>query len=186
MSLIAKICLIGDGRVGKTSLSNRYYGRGFNSDYLPTLGSNFLSKVTRIDTETGSTEIRFQIWDLAGQPSYDQIRAIYYKGAVGVLLIFDLTEPDSLEHLEKWAKEYFVNCGLSRGKLVVLGNKVDLKDDRKVFSPTIKQYIKDRIISKFPNIVGEVEYFETSAITGENVNQVFLALGKSVIDILQK
>ena len=134
MALIAKICLIGDGKVGKTSLTNRYLGKGFTSEYLPTLGSNFLSKVTQINTESGSKEIRFQIWDLAGQPSFNQIRPLYYRGAIGALLVFDLTVPDSLKNLERWAKEFFANCGLPLIKLIVLGNKVDLKKKYKDIS----------------------------------------------------
>ena len=102
MVILAKTILIGDGAVGKTSLKRKYIGKGFPSDYLPTLGSDFVIKKVQINSNSISREIKFQIWDIAGQPSFKQIRARYYNQAIGALLVFDVTRPDTLYNLEKW------------------------------------------------------------------------------------
>ncbi len=90
LTILAKMCLLGDGNVGKTSLRNQYMGKGFQSDYLPTLGADFASIEVQIPFPAGEKSLRWQIWDLAGQPSFSQIRNFYYKHSKAALLIFDL------------------------------------------------------------------------------------------------
>lgn len=177
-----KLCLLGDGEVGKTSLLNRYLGKGFTSEYLPTLGSNFLSKQVSLETKFGPKDIRFQIWDLAGQPSFTHIRRIYYEGAAGACLVFDLTRKISLNNLEKWLGEFLKNNKSLRPSIIVLGNKLDLKDEIKISSYTVNQYIFNHLSNKFPIEGNTIDYLETSAKTGENVDKAFQMLGEKIID----
>jgi small GTP-binding protein len=179
--LLAKICLLGDGEVGKTSLINRYIGKGFTSEYIPTLGSNFLSKLVSFDTKYGLKDLRLQIWDLAGQPAFEQIRRLYYKGSAGAFIVFDLTRPQSLENMERWLKEFSKNIELSSSSIIVLGNKVDLIDEIKIPSDTVKHYIDNRLINKLSNVDTQIEYYTTSAKTGVNVDQAFSLLGEKII-----
>ncbi len=177
-----KICLLGDGEVGKTSLLNRYLGKGFTSEYLPTLGSNFLSKQVTIETKFGPKDIRFQIWDLAGQPPFTLIRRIYYQGAAGACLVFDLTRASSLNNLERWLDEFLKNNKSSKPSFIVLGNKMDLKDEIKISFYTVKQYIFNHLSNKFSFEETTIDYYKTSAKTGENVNHAFLILGEKIIE----
>jgi small GTP-binding protein len=179
MALIVKICLLGDGKVGKTSLSNRYLGKGFCSDYAPTLGAGFTSKQVFLETDYGKKEIRFQIWDLAGQPAFSAIRSIYFQGATGACLVFDRTQPDSLESIKKWSDEYLKHCGVSNTTIIVLGNKSDLADEIGVSRQSVDYYIKSRL-SKLDRVDKQIEYFETSAKTGQNVDQAFELLGRRI------
>ena len=180
MAIIAKICLLGDGRVGKTSLANRYLGRGFSSNYIPTLGSDFTSKQVTIETDIGFQRIHFQIWDLAGQPSFKQIRSIYFKGAVGVFLVFDLTNPETLESIKRWSDEFLKHCKVSNPTMMILGNKNDLLDEIKVSRESVEYYIRNRLSTK-EKISLQFDYFLTSAKTGENVDKAFKILAKSII-----
>ncbi len=180
MALIAKVCLLGDGFVGKTSLANRFLGKGFISDYIPTLGSDFTSKQISLETDFGRQEIRFQIWDLAGQPSFSTIRSFYYKGAAGAFLVFDLTSPDSLESLQKWSDEFLKHCKVSNPTLIVLGNKFDLEDEIRISSKSVEYYIKSRLLDNQNTTENEIKFYETSAKTGLNVDKVFELLGRKI------
>ena len=184
MTLLAKICLLGDGKVGKTSLINRYLGKGFTSEYTPTLGSDFLSKQVVLDTAYGLKKFRFQIWDLAGQPAFDQIRRLYYKGAMGALIVFDLTRLDSLENIEKWLQEFSKNNELSSSSIIVLGNKMDLTDEINISINVARDHIANHLVNKYPNIDPRIKYFSTSAKDGTNVEQAFSALGERIVEKL--
>ncbi|MHA1115558.1 MAG: Rab family GTPase, partial [Candidatus Heimdallarchaeaceae archaeon] len=81
-----KIVLAGDGAVGKTSIRERYMGKGFTGDYLKTIGADFASKKVKVE----DNDITFQIWDLAGQESYSAVRTTFYKGAIAAWLVFDI------------------------------------------------------------------------------------------------
>ena len=181
MGLIAKICLLGDGKVGKTSLVNRYLGKGFTSDYLPTLGSEFASKEIQLKTVHGPKDIKFQIWDLAGQPSFDQIRRVYYKGSIGAILVFDLTRFKSLKNLEHWVKEFNDNSDVPNHTLIVLANKSDLKSQIKVTSKEIEDYIQTTLQDNNETGFQSIKFLKTSAKTGENVEEAFEYLGYSIV-----
>ncbi|MHA1978722.1 MAG: Rab family GTPase [Candidatus Hodarchaeales archaeon] len=184
MALIAKICLLGDGKVGKTSLVNRYLEKGFLSDYLPTLGSDFTSKEIHLETDYGPKEIRFQIWDLAGQPNYGQIRRVYYKGSIGAFLVFDLTNPKSLENLVHWVQEFSDNAGVHYYTLIMLANKSDLKNEIMITPQDVEKAIKAIEQEKGDGTSNQVHYFETSAKTGQNVTEAFEFLGHSIVNNL--
>jgi small GTP-binding protein len=175
---------LGDGKVGKTSLINRYLGKGFTSEYTPTLGSDFQSKQVALDTSYGLKKIRFQIWDLAGQPAFNQVRRLYYKGSAGAFLVFDLTYPNSLKNIEKWLQEFSKNIEIPSSSIIVLGNKMDLIDDIKISFNSVRDYIDHHLVNKYPNIDPQIKYFSTSAKDGNNVEQAFSALGERIIEKL--
>ena len=102
MALFAKVILAGDGAVGKTSLRKRFMESVFDGQYLMTIGADF--SVKEIDVKMGSEklQVKMQIWDLAGQPRFQEVRSVYYSGVVGAVLVYDVTRPDSFENTTKW------------------------------------------------------------------------------------
>ena len=157
-----KIILTGSFGVGKTSLFNRFLYSKFDEKYLTTIGVKVDKKVIEIDGK----ELNLLIWDIAGEISQNKVPNSYFLGTSGIIYVFDLTRPitvknleTDLEHLRK----------LSPGVTIkTVGNKKDLV--------TAEQ------IRKFEEVTG-VEYdFLSSAKTGENVEEIFTALGKSLLD----
>ena len=109
MSFLMKIVLAGDGAVGKTALRERYLGKGFSSNYMMTIGADFALKEATIREKS----IKFQIWDLAGQPRFNSVRELYYRGSHGAMLVFDLTRRESFTNLYLWIDELLKNSGKS-------------------------------------------------------------------------
>ena len=181
-----KVCLLGDGAVGKTALRERYLGKQFSSGYVMTIGADFAVKKTRITTEEGDKDVKFQIWDLAGQPRFNSVRELYYKGSHGGLLVFDITRRDSFTNLDSWLNELFKNSGRGAMPVAVLGNKVDLRDEADdcvtetealEFAENLKNSLK---------INCEIPYLETSAKTGENVDKSFEILAHNIRQFLMQ
>lgn len=143
-------------------------------------GTNFIIKQISINTEEGVKDLRFQIWDPQGKPKVGQIRSGYYKGASGALLIFDVTRFDSLTNLTTWIEEFSNHIELPKASIVIIGNKIDLKEDIEVYPEQAKDFIDQNIatMSKFEN---QVKFFETSAKTGENVDKAFESLTLSIV-----
>jgi small GTP-binding protein len=179
MVVRVKISLCGDGMVGKTTLRDCYLGLGFQTDYIPTIGTDVVSKQIKLYDGGEYRELKFQIWDLAGQPNYHEVRKLFFKQTVGAFLVFDITRPDTLFSLDKWMNELNKHSGRKDISIIVLGNKLDLQDEVKdtVKSEKAREYISDELISKFSNIGDDVTYLETSAKTGENVDEAFQKLG---------
>ena len=126
--MLFKIVLVGDSGVGKTNLLTRFSKNEFNLESRATIGVEFATKT--INTETGH-KIRAQIWDTAGQDRYRAIASSYYKGAVGALLVYDITKTESFENVSKWLAELREH-GLANMTLMLIGNKTDLAKMRTV------------------------------------------------------
>lgn len=160
MFLLLKVIVIGDGAVGKTSLTTHFaYGR-FIEYYKMTIGVDFFVKDVRIKDDD---IVRLQIWDTAGQERFAFMRPSYYEGASGGFLVYDVMRPDTFNHLDRWLREVYEKCG--RIPLFVLGNKIDL-EPRKVKKLHAEQYAEKQ----------GLPYYETSAKTGECVIDVFTEL----------
>jgi len=158
---IFKVILLGDGAVGKTSLIRKYMEGKFRIDYLPTIGAQIYTKIIKDGKGTGA---KLVIWDISGQPAFKGIRSDYYKGATGIILVFDLTRPETLEHLDVWVNEAMKYTKAPR--IIVAGSKFDLEHDRKVLEKSGEVYAS--------KVNGK--YLETSAKDGKNVEKLFTVL----------
>ncbi len=154
---------MGDGAVGKTSLIKKYSENSFNENYLPTIGSNFASKKLTLDGD----EITYQIWDLGGQPQFKIVRQNFYRGARGVIYVFDVSRRETLENLEMWKEEVYEICGSIPS--IIIGNKIDLP--RKVEIEEVEQY------SQCLNTL----YFETSVLLNVNIEESFESIGRLIL-----
>lgn len=165
MSIVSsktKILLIGDARVGKTSLRKKYMGQGFRSSYAATMGAEFSVKKINDNIVT--------IYDLAGDPKSRIFRMQYYPDTQGILIIFDISERKSFANLIHWINEIKTNLS-SKIVIFILGNKVDLVG--KTLDP-----VDDEEAYKFSKNLSEdlgisVSFLSTSALTGYNVDVAF-------------
>ncbi len=171
---VFKVVLMGEGSVGKTSIRSKFMGVGFKSEYIKTIGADFASKAI----ELGDNKVHFQIWDLAGQKMYRHVRSSFYSGCKCGFLVFDLTQPDTLEKLEEWAKEAIDHSGGFLKIFIVLGNKHDLKDQLAIKDEDVQKLIEK--LKKKKNI--DAAYLVTSAKTGENINEAFKMMGKMFLE----
>lgn len=177
---LMKICLIGDGAVGKTALRERYLGKGFAANYLMTIGADFAVNHMEIDGRS----IKFQIWDLAGQERFGSVRSLYYSGSHGALMVFDVTRDGTFNNLiEGWLPELQKHLRTGPIPVILLGNKIDLRDpnDASHIQLDQGQKLADRLSQLYSNGDMPVPYLETSAKTGENVVEAFTMLARQII-----
>lgn len=155
-----KIIVVGDPTVGKTSTILRYTDKTFHRSYIPTIGVNITEKTIH----RPNILIKLMIWDLAGQSKYQRIRFQFYQGSDGALLVYDLTQRNSFVNIEKWYEDMRKNIPLShRMKFILIGNKSDRSNEIQV-SPE-----EGRSLAKRMNAL----FFETSALSNENIPEVF-------------
>jgi len=167
---VFKIVILGDAAVGKTSLINMYIEQSFSEDYKPTLGANIIRKDVHVDEINAS--VRLIMWDLAGQEKYNVIRSMYFQGCVGALLVYDVTRHNTFETINsKWLKD-FRKYVKKEGTYILIGNKIDLKDERVVSTEDGEKYAKEIDASNF---------IETSAKHGENVEHAFSNLVNQIL-----
>lgn len=176
-----KMILLGDGEVGKTALLSRYVTNVFESSYKNTIGADCVIHKTKIDDQG----VKFQIWDLAGQPKYSGVRPIYYGGALGIILVYDITRKETYQNTVKWLEEAFMNTGIGPVPVTLIANKNDLSAE--VANPLNRSdgMILANEINKIT--ANTCTFYETSAKTGMNVEKVFDDMGRKIltyIDIL--
>ncbi len=166
---LLKIVLLGDPAVGKTSLVKRYVDNMFRMDYMMTIGTDIRTKIISINDEI----VKLVIWDLGGQPLFQDVRATYCKGANGAVLAFDLTRQKTLTDLHGWAETVWRFVG--KVPIAVVGTKADLK--------SIRETSMERALD-FARLTG-AKVFETSAKTGEGVEKTFNYIVQEILDNLQ-
>ncbi|CAK4074826.1 unnamed protein product [Aphanomyces euteiches] len=163
-----KLVLIGDSGVGKSCLLLRFADDAFTESYITTIGVDFRFRTVKIDKKT----VKLQIWDTAGQERFRTITSAYYRGADGIIMVYDVTSQESFDHVNDWLNE--VNRYASEGtcKLLV-GNKSDMSSKKVVSFDTAKAFADSLAIP----------FLETSAKNAQNVEEAFLTMASELITI---
>lgn len=168
--LKAKICLVGDSEVGKTSLIRRFVHDEFDDDYISTLGAKITKKQLRLDFGNGEYEIHMTVWDIMGDKRVtDLLKDSYFDGAGGIMAVCDLTRKDTFGSLDEWITAG--NSIIEPVPMTFVGNKLDLANQKSIEGGDLSKYAKSH----------NSPYFLTSAKTGENVNAVFLDIARRVL-----
>ncbi|PQE09837.1 putative GTP-binding Drab11 protein [Rutstroemia sp. NJR-2017a BBW] len=152
------VVLIGDSGVGKSNLLSRFTRNEFNLDSKSTIGVEFATRSIQVDAKT----IKAQIWDTAGQERYRAITSAYYRGAVGALLVYDISKHQTYENVTRWLKELRDHAD-SNIVIMLVGNKSDLRHLRAVPTEEAKQFASENNLS----------FIETSALDASNVELAF-------------
>ena len=153
-----KYIIIGDSSVGKSNLLMKFAHNKFTKDYQATIGVEFGSKNIEINNKV----YRIQVWDTAGQENFRSLTRAYYKNCVCAIIVYDVTNKQSFENIQNWLEDVH-NQSPKTVLIVLIGNKIDLEDKRVIsFDEGKELALKNGII-----------FMETSAKTGEGVNEVF-------------
>ncbi len=175
---IVKVILGGSWGVGKTSIRKCYLGMGFEATYKQTFGADFALKQTTSQLDGTTITMNWQIWDIAGQPAFEKLRKMYIYGSHAALVVFDITRPETLAEAEEWCFDIWTHSGSSRMvPIVLVGNKIDLRSDPKIKKDHEILHPDDGL--QLANKL-RVPYIETSAKTGENINQAFNLLAQTL------
>jgi len=157
--------LIGDSGVGKSSLLLRFSDETYSTDYVCTVGVDFKIKTLELDGKT----IKLQIWDTAGQERFRTITSSYYRGAHGIIIVFDITAAETFANVRHWLFEIDKYADTKVSKLLI-GNKSDLEDKRQVQASEAQEFADGL----------EIEFIETSALDGSHVEQSFRSLSRNI------
>ena len=166
-----KVVIVGDSGVGKTNLIKRFVSNTFSPNSKATVGVEFISKSYRINNQV----FKIEMWDTAGQERYKSITAAYYKGAKGALIVYDTTVKTSFENIDRWMAEIKDKSSKDM-KLMIVGNKTDLKDERQVKT--------EEALAKAKEL--EAPIMEASALDGSNVKEAFYDLLKEMYKEIRK
>ena len=165
-----KVCLFGDGGVGKTALVNRYLKGLFDSTYKITVGVEFHTKKLKVE----DVNVTLQIWDFAGEPQFRILLPAYIRGAAGGIFMYDITRPSSLQHILDWFEVLKWNVKGEKEKfpVVMIGGKSDLVNDRMLSKEEGEEVAKEFKL---------IDFFECSAKTGENIEELFISLARTML-----
>ncbi|CAR25406.1 GTP-binding protein YPT1 [Lachancea thermotolerans] len=160
-----KLLLIGDSGVGKSCLLLRFSDDTYTNDYISTIGVDFKIKTVELDGKT----VKLQIWDTAGQERFRTITSSYYRGAHGIIIVYDVTDHDSFNDVKMWLQEIdrYATAGVLK---LMVGNKSDLQDKRMVEYDVAKEFADSL----------QIPFLETSALDSSNVEEAFLTMAKQI------
>ena len=170
---VYKVLLLGDSTVGKTCFLLRYCDKTFQEAHLSTIGLDYRLKSM---TLANGKHIKLQIWDTAGQDRFRAITKNYYKGANGIILIYDVTNIQSFENVKNWIAQIKEEAN-PNAIIYLAGNKIDVNESEKAVKTEDGKKIADELTIKF---------YETSAKNGINVNEIFEDLVEKIDEIYTK
>jgi len=166
-----KIVLIGDSGVGKSNLLSRFTRGEFNLESKSTIGVEFATKSIEVDGK----RLKAQIWDTAGQERYRAITSAYYRGAVGALLVYDISKRITYDNVSRWLKELREHADMNI-VIMLVGNKKDLRHMRQIQTDEAKEFCKQE----------KLFFIETSALADSNVNTAFETILKEIYRLVSK
>jgi small GTP-binding protein len=166
-----KLIVIGDSGVGKTNIIKRYISNTFTIDTKSTVGVEFFTKTFKINDDI----LKLEIWDTAGQERYKAITSAYYRGSRGALIVYDITRIETYNNVDKWLTELKEKVEGSL-KLLLIGNKSDLQEERKISIETAKHKARQF----------NVPLMETSAYDSTNIKKVFETILKEMYKDFKK
>ena len=178
---IFKIILVGDSGVGKTNIISRFVDDEFRLSTKSTIGVEF----AHVDVKIKNDTVKLQIWDTAGQERFRAVIGAYYRGALGIILVYDITKQKSFNNIvDFWIKEVKQhcctcgtcdNCRMKKNNekicLILVGNKCDASDRREITTETGKQFAQQN----------NMTFFETSAMESININDVFINIANQIL-----
>ena len=164
-----KILFLGGIGVGKTCIINRYVKNIFINDQTPTIGIDYKSKIVIYN----SKKIKLKIFDTSGQERFHTLTKNYYRGADGIIMVFDLKRSETFDELTYWMEEINKNCDKNKIGLILVGNKNDGNlDERKISRE------QGNKIAELYNFI----YIETSAVTNDNIKECFDLMVKTLFE----
>ncbi|XP_052724950.1 ras-related protein RABA3 isoform X2 [Vigna angularis] len=166
---VFKVVVIGDSAVGKTQILSRFAKNEFCLDSKSTIGVEFQTKTVTINAKL----IKAQIWDTAGQER--AVTSAYYRGALGAMLVYDITKRQSFDHVARWLEELRAHADSSI-VIMLVGNKADLVEQRMVPTEDAVEFAEDQGLF----------FSETSALSGDNVESAFLKLLEEINSVVSK
>ncbi|KAJ6792971.1 ras-related protein Rab11D-like [Iris pallida] len=168
---VFKVVLIGDSAVGKSQILARFARNEFSLDSKATIGVEFQTRTLLIDHKS----VKAQIWDTAGQERYRAVTSAYYRGAVGALLVYDITKRQSFDHIPRWLEELRSHADKNI-VIMLIGNKSDLEDQRAVSVEDAKEFAQKEGLF----------FLETSALEATNVEPAFMTVLTEIFNIVSK
>ena len=169
-----QILLIGDSLVGKTCLIQRFVNGTFKEDYISTVGLDYHTKQEMIN----NLNVLVKLWDTAGQERFKALTPSFFRNAEGVVIAYDITNSESFDNLKFWISSIKTNLFEKNIfiPIIIIGNKIDLEDMREISKEVASTFAKEN----------NFKYFETSAKTGEGVDEAFRDLVNQVLANLEK
>jgi len=162
---VFKLVLIGDSGVGKSCLLLRFADDTYTESHISTIGVDFKIRTIQLEGKT----IKLQIWDTAGQERFRTITSSYYRGAHGIIVVYDTTDSETFEHVKTWLHEIDRYASENVNKLLV-GNKSDLTSKRQVETETAKEFAQSV----------NIPFLETSAKNATNVEDAFMTMAGEI------
>lgn len=165
---LLKLLLVGDSGVGKTCLLMSFTAKDFDADSRSTIGVDLKVKIVHVRGQ----KIKLTIWDTAGQERFRTLTSAYYRGAQGVILVYDVTRRDTFDNISEWLKEVDIFTTKDNVIKVLVGNKIDLETQRQVPRQEAINFAREN----------NMLFFEASAKTEVGVQQAFLELVEKILD----
>lgn len=167
-----KIVVVGDSAVGKSNLLSRFARGEFDQNSKATIGVEFQTQVVVVQGK----EVKAQVWDTAGQERFRAVTSAYYRGAVGALIVYDITRRTTFDSIKRWLAELDTHCDTAVARMLV-GNKCDLESIREVKAEEGKALAEEEGLF----------FIETSALDSTNVNTAFeIVIGKIYKNVSRK